>query len=126
VNVHPQLKSLIEELTGSDFKSVSPLPADQKRMADTSASDEGRKAAMAAHRLFESSDDFRLVLEHLKSVTVGRFAFTTELGIPADQIAVVGAFREGQNSLFAYACKLISEGGKPPASTSPEQKHAST
>jgi hypothetical protein len=59
---------------------------------------------------FEASPDGKRAMEQLLDQTVRRIVFHVTPGATAEQIALSGAFREGQNQIMTEILKLIAVG----------------
>lgn len=72
-----------------------------------------QRIAAAAAKIFTSPEG-ELVLETILDKTLRRSSFFAMLGIDPMQVAMFGAFREGQNALVTEILRLIAEGrGEP-------------
>lgn len=76
-----------KSLEGEDARAIA------RAWADFAATPEGEKALMALHK-----------------ATLGRTVFFVNLGLPMDQFAAFGAFREGQNALAHEIFRQIAKG----------------
>lgn len=72
--------------------------------------DEERKAVSRAWADFYKMPGGQKALEHLFDATLRRTVFFVQLGLPADQFAFWGAFREGQNALAHEIARQIAAG----------------
>lgn len=92
-------------------------------IANKAKPDDSRAAilAAAAFRLFRSSADFKLVLDHLTQMTHGRPIWMGELGLPRDQSIDYGFFREGQNAVISTLHQMIAKGERAAAAPQPVQ-----
>lgn len=67
------------------------------------------EAIRAAWKAFAQSEGGKLALQDLCDRTLNRATFLTHLGLPADQLAIYGAAREGQNAIVLAILRIISE-----------------
>ncbi|MCJ8143819.1 hypothetical protein MKI84_12920 [Ancylobacter sp. A5.8] len=87
----------------------------QKDQAENSKK-ERRRAQEARERLagcaarLAESDDGRALLDWIAERTLRRVTFLVMPGMPADQVALMGAKREGANELAFEIARLVAEG----------------
>lgn len=85
-----------------------------KRQAPDEAAEARRNLAAATARLYATPDGVT-VLEAMLDATLRKVAFHTQLGLDPGQVALRGAFREGQNAVLMEILRLKAEGEGAPA-----------
>ena len=114
MNGPPTSERFLQSLLGSDTGGWEFLnggvkdPVEIAQDREKEAEERARLAAAAA-KVF-NSDEGKLVLDAFVERTLLRVSFYSQLGLPADQVGVWGAFREGQNAFVYELLKLIAEG----------------
>lgn len=106
------LASAISAIRDGNFEKFDELQSARLEAAEAAArreSGERQRIASAAARLAET-DDGKALLEWMVARTLRRITFLVVPGMSADQVALVGAKREGANELAFEILRLVAEG----------------
>lgn len=106
------LASALAAIRDGDFERFDALQADRLAAAEGAArreADARQRLAAAAARLAQTEDGTAL-LEWMVARTLRRITFLVAPGLSADQVALVGAKREGANELAFEILRLVAEG----------------
>jgi hypothetical protein len=112
------LNDMMRLASGQDwsmFDALDPAVKDgvDPRIAKQEQELERQRISSAAARIF-STPEGELVLDAILDKTLRRTCYFAMLGIDPGQVAMFGAFREGQNALVTEILRLIAEGrGEP-------------
>lgn len=108
----PDLETMIAAIRRGDLDGLDALQAAKADLADAArkrVAAERQVLAGAAARLAETPDG-RTLLDWIVSRTLARVSFLVTWGLPADQVALMGAKREGANELAFEIVRLVAEG----------------
>lgn len=106
------LERMIDAIRRGNFDQLDAMQtakADLAEAARKQLAAERQALAGAAARLAETPDG-RALLDWIVSRTLARVSFLVTWGLPADQVALMGAKREGANELAFEIVRLVAEG----------------
>lgn len=106
------IESLLADIVRGDFTRFDQEVTERTARAAEAkahATSERRLLAAAAARL-AATEDGRALLQWICDRTLNRVTFLVVPGLPADQVALLGAKREGANELAFEVFRLVAEG----------------
>lgn len=106
------LESLIARAQSDGWGFFDGLDDETKKRADVEKARqmEENAAICQAWADFYRSEGGRKALETLFDATLRRTTWFSQIGVPMDQMAVFGAFREGQNAFAHAIARCIAKG----------------